>query len=481
MDREGIDSVRDARALRVVMVGITAASLGVIEGYALSNVAGALVYIADEFNLSIHQQEMVATVMAIGQIPGAIGGGVLANAIGRKKSMLLVTVGYAVFALLSGVSVSLPMLVAARLLLGVTIGVSVVVLPVYVAECAPARVRGSLLVAYQLGTVAGIIVGYVVAYFLAGSHSWRWMLGLAAAPAALITLMLLRMPDTARWYMLTGQLGRARQSLCLLEPEPEAEQELAAITRAFGEDSGRGLAAMMRRPYLRATIFVVGFGFFVQITGINAITFYSPRLFEAMGYQGNFALLVLPALVQVAALAATVAALVLVDRRGRRIILLSGIAIMVTANAVLIGVFVAGSDFGDALTAFGFLGVLLFTVGFNFGFGTVASVYAGECFPPRLRSIGSSTMLTCNLVASASVTAVFLTMLNSLGGAATFAVLGALAVAAFVFVYRYAPETKGRQLEDIRHFWETGGTWRPDLAPRPPAWSVPLAPQPGSD
>jgi len=481
MDREGIDSVRDARTLRVVMVGITAASLGVIEGYALSNVAGALGYIADDFNLSTRQQELVATAMAIGQIPGAIGGGVLANAIGRKKSMLLVTVGYAVFALLSGVSVSLPMLLAARLLLGVTIGVSVVVLPVYVAECAPARVRGSLLVAYQLGTVTGIIVGYVVAYFLAGSHSWRWMLGLAAAPAVLITLMLLRMPDTARWYMLTGQVGRARQSLCLLEPEPEAEQELTAITRAFGEDSGRALASMMRRPYLRATIFVVGFGFFVQITGINAITFYSPRLFAAMGYQGNFALLVLPALVQVAALAAAVVALVLVDRRGRRIILLSGIAIMVAANAVLIGVFVAGSGFGDTLTAFGFLGVLLFTVGFNFGFGTVASVYAGECFPPRLRSIGSSTMLTTNLVASASVTAVFLTMLNSLGGAATFAVLGALAVAAFVFVYRYAPETKGRQLEDIRHFWENGGTWRPDLAPGPPARSAPLAPQPGSD
>ncbi len=471
MDREGTDSVRDARALRVVMLGIITASLGVIEGYALSNVAGALLYITDEFNLSTHQQEMVATAMAIGQIPGAIGAGVLANAIGRKKSMLLATIGYAAFAVLSAVAASLPLLLVARLSLGVTIGISVAVVPVFVAECAPARVRGSLLVAYQLGTVLGITIGYVIAYFLAGSHSWRWMLGLAAAPAALITLMLLQMPDTARWYMLRGQVAKARQSLCLLEPEPEADQELTAIARGFGDASGRTLAEMLRRPYLRATIFVVGFGFFVQITGINAITFYSPRLFEAMGFHGNFALLVLPALVQVAALVAAIFSLVLVDRRGRRIILLSGIALMITANAVLIGVFVVGgSEFGETITIFGFVGVVLFTVGFNFGFGTVASVYAGECFPPRLRSIGSSTMLTSNLVASAIVTAVFLTILNSHGGAVTFAIVGALAAAAFAFVYRYAPETKGRQLEDIRHFWENGGTWRPEPTPEIPSY-----------
>lgn len=480
MDRGGIDTVSRARTLRVVIVGITAASFGVIEGYALSNVAGALLYITDEFNLGARQQEMVVAAMAIGQIPGAIGGGVLANAIGRKKSLLLVTIGYAAFAVLSAVSVSLPLLLAARLLLGVTIGVAVVVVPVFVAECAPARVRGSLLVAYQLGTVVGIIIGYMVAYLLAGSHSWRWMLGLAAAPAVLIALLLLRMPDTARWYMLMGQVAKARQSLCLLEPEPEAEQELTAIARAFGEQRGRSLAEMMRRPYVRATIFVVGFGFFVQITGINAITFYSPRLFEAMGLHGNFALLVLPALVQVAALVAAVVSLVLVDRSGRRVILLSGIAMMIAANTLLIGIFIVGSHFGDAITVVGFIGVLLFTVGFNFGFGTVASVYAGECFPPRLRSIGSSTMLTSNLVASAIVTAVFLTILNSLGGMTTFAVLGALAAAAFAFVYRYAPETKGRQLEDIRHFWENGGTWRPELRPtRGPSMPLPL--QPSSD
>jgi MFS family permease len=222
------------------------------------------------------------------------------------------------------------------------------------------------------------------------------------------------------------------------------------------------LREMLRPPYLRATLFVVTLGFFVQITGINAIVYYSPRLFEKMGFEGDFALLVLPALVQVAALAAMLVSLALIDRVGRRPILLSGITAMVAANALLIAVFAVGPKFGDALAAVKFGGVLLFTVGYTFGFGSLVWVYAGESLPARLRSMGSSAMLTSDLVANAIVAGVFLTMLTSLGGAATFAVFGVLALLSLAFVYRYAPETKGRQLEDIRHFWENGGRWPSD-------------------
>ncbi|OBF88741.1 MFS transporter [Mycobacterium sp. 852002-51152_SCH6134967] len=445
------------------LVAIAAASVGVIYGYDLSNIAGALLFITDEFGLTTRQQELVTTAIVIGQIAGAVGGGMLANAIGRKKSMVLVAVAYAAFALLSALSVSVPMLLVSRFLLGLTIGVSVVVVPVFVAESAPAKSRGSLLVAYQVATVVGIIIGYLAAYFLAGSGNWRWMLGLAAIPAVLVTLLLLWMPDTARWYMLKGRVDEARQTLRRVEASADVEAELAEISRALKEETGGAVREMLRRPYLRATVFVVVLGFFIQITGINAIVYYSPRLFEAMGFEGNFALLILPALIQVAALAAVFVSLMLVDRVGRRPILLGGIAMMVAANAVLIGVFVVGTEFGGALTTIGFLGVLLFTIGFTFGFGALVWVYAGESFPTRLRSMGSSAMLTSDLVANAIIAAFFLTMLNSLGGGGTFALFGAFALAALVFVYRFAPETKGRQLEEIRHFWENGGRW-PDEA-----------------
>jgi MFS transporter, SP family, galactose:H+ symporter len=455
-------------ARRGLLVGLTAASVGVIYGYDLSIIAGALLFITDQFGLTTSQQELLTTMVVIGQIFGALGGGVLANAIGRKKSMVLIVVGYAVFALLGATSVSMPMLLVARLLLGLTIGVSVVVVPVYVAESAPAAVRGSLLAAYQLATISGLILGYLVGYLLAGTHSWRLMLGLASVPATLLLPLLLRIPDTARWYLLRGRVADARQALLRVEPEaPEGyvEAELAEIGRALSEGSGsvKGtVSEMLRRPYLRATLFVITLGFLVQITGINAIIYYSPRIFAAMGFKGYFALLGLPALVQVAGLAAVCAALVLVDRLGRRPILLSGIAMMIAADVVLIAVFARGSS-----VIFGFAGVLLFIIGFSFGFGSMAWVYAGESFPSRLRSIGSSTMLTSNLVANAIVAAGFLTMLHSLSGAGAFAVFGAFAVIAFGVVYRFAPETKGRQLEEIRHFWENGGHWPAATDSRP--------------
>jgi sugar porter (SP) family MFS transporter len=397
----------------------------------------------------------------IGQIGGAFAGGVLANAIGRKRSVVLLLVAYAMFALLGALSVSLPMLLTARFLLGLTIGVSVVVVPVYVAESAPTAVRGSLLTVYQLTIVSGIIIGYLTGLLLASTHSWRWMLGLATVPAMLLLPLLIRMPDTARWYLLKGRVDDARRALLRVEPTAQVDEELAEIERALSSERSAGprggFSEMLRPPYLRATVFVIALGFLIQITGINAIIYYSPRIFAAMGFTGNFALLGLPALVQVAGLAAVFAALLLVDRLGRRPILLSGIAMMIAADIVLMIVFAQG--LGGAGLVFGFAGLLVFIFGYTMGFGSLGWVYASESFPSRLRSIGSSTMLTSNLVANAIVAATFLTMLHSLGGAGAFAVFGALTIVALAVVYRYAPETKGRQLEEIRHFWENGGRW----------------------
>ncbi len=230
--------------------------------------------------------------------------------------MLLVAACYAVFAIFSGAAVSVPMLLIGRFLLGLTIGVSVVVVPVFVAESAPAKVRGALLVLYQVATVVGIILGYLVAYALAGSENWRWMLGLAAVPAAAIFMLLLRLPDTARWYMLKGRRAEAESVLSSIEPDADVEAELDDIERALQEEHGGALDEMLNPPYRRATVFVIGLGFFIQITGINAIVYYSPRIFEAMGFEGNFSLLILPALVQVGALAAVIVSLTQVDRRG---------------------------------------------------------------------------------------------------------------------------------------------------------------------
>lgn len=446
-----------------VLVAVTAAAVGIIYGYDCSNIAGAMLFIADDLHLSEAQQQTATSAVAFGEILGAIVGGPLANAIGRKRSMALVAGAFALFSVLSAASVGYHSLVAARFLLGVTVGISVVVVPVFVAESAPTKVRGSMLVLYQVACVTGIITAYLVAWALAWTASWRTMLGLAAIPALLVLLAILRLPDTARWYMMRGDRERARTILSELDPDIDVDRELDEIDQALHDEGGsvwRNLRDMVRPPYHRATFFVVGLGFFVQITGINAIVYYSPRIFEAMGHTGYTAKLGLPALVQVAGLIAVFVSMSTIDRMGRRPILLIGIGIMIAANALLVVVFSAGGNkFDDVQTTLGFLGLVLFTVGFTFGFGSLVWVYAGETFPARLRSLGAGTMLTSDLVANAVVGMVFLTMLRVLGGSGAFMVFGTLAVAAFVFVWILAPETKGRNLEDIRHYWESGGKW----------------------
>jgi MFS family permease len=147
--------------------------------------------------------------------------------------MVLLAVSYAVFAVLGALSVSVPMLLLARLFLGLTVGVSVVVVPVFVAESAPAKVRGALLVAYQAATVVGIILGYLAAYALADSHNWRWMLGLAAVPALLVLALVIRLPDTANWYVLKGRLTEARRTLSAVEPAADVDAEIAEIRTAI--------------------------------------------------------------------------------------------------------------------------------------------------------------------------------------------------------------------------------------------------------
>src|SRR3954447_15849883 len=278
-------------------IAVAAATIGLIYGYDLGNISGALLFLTKHFDLTTKETEWVTSIVVAGSIAGALVASRLANAIGRKPTMGLVAVTYPVFALLSAVAGSLVWLDAARFCLGVTIGISVVTAPIFVAESSPAAIRGGLIVMYQVATVTGIVVAYFVDYALAGGGNWRLTLGLSAAPALLVLAVLVRLPDTARWYVMKGRREKARDTLRVTDPDADVDRELAEIEDDLRRERGGSLGEMLRRPYLRATLFVVGLGFLIQITGINAVVFYSPLIFKQMGFSGNAALLLLPGLV----------------------------------------------------------------------------------------------------------------------------------------------------------------------------------------
>ena len=448
------------------VVALSAATLGVIYGYDGSNIAGAQLFFAQDFGLDPDGAgvETIVTATVYGELVGALAGGFIINRFGRKPTIVAVAIGYVIFCLASAFAVSALMLGVSRALLGFTIGISLIAVPIFVAESVPARIRGATLVAYQVAAVVGIIIGYLVALALSGiseSINWRLMLGLAALPALLLIPALVRLPETARWLMLRGRVDEARQSLTRTDPDADIEAELAEISAGISGERGGRIREMLRKPYLRATVFVVGLGFFIQITGINATVAYGPKIFQAMGVSTNTQSILMSMLVQAIALIAVLASMSVVDRWGRRPILLTGISIMIVSQLAMVVTFATqqGDSFTTAQVVLGFIGLAGINIGFVFGFGALVWVYSSESFPARLRGYGSSAMLGSDLLANIIIAQFFLTVLNAIGGAWSFALFAILAGLAWIFVWRLAPETRGRELEEIQGYWENGGRW----------------------
>ena len=447
-----------------IAVAATAACLGIIYGYDNGIIGGAQDVFAEDLGLSTQQTEFVVAAIVYGEIIGAIAAGFLVNFWGRKKSMIILTAGYVVFGLLSAISVNMWMLAGSRVGLGLAIGISLIAVPVFVAESIPARVRGGTLVLYQVMGVCGIILGLLFSLALSGStwlDSWRIMLGLASVPALILLPVIIKLPETARWYVMKGRIAEARTSMALTDPDADADAEIQSIQAANDEERGGAIKEMLRKPYARATFFVVGLGFFIQITGINATVTYGPQIFKAMGVESATQQILMALLVQCFALVSVLVAMKYVDNWGRRPVLLTGIAIMIAAQLMLVVAFATqqGSTFETWQIVLGFAGLALINVGFVFGFGALVWVYSSESFPARLRTMGASAMLTSDLVANLIIAQFFLTVMATLGGAGSFGLFALLAVLAWVFVFKLAPETKGRNLDDIQEFWENGGKW----------------------
>src|SRR4051795_13468099 len=225
-------------------IAVAAATIGLIYGYDLGNISGALLFLTKHFDLTTKETEWVTSIVVAGSIAGALVASRLSNAIGRKPTMVLVAVTYALFALLSAAAGSLVWLHPARFCLGVTIGISVVTAPIFVAESSPAAIRGGLVVMYQVATVSGIVVAYFVDYALAGGGNWRIMLALSAVPSLAVLAVLARLPDTPRWYLMKGRRDQARETLRVTDPDADTERELDDIERDLRRERGGSLGEM---------------------------------------------------------------------------------------------------------------------------------------------------------------------------------------------------------------------------------------------
>ncbi|HEY7788969.1 MAG TPA: sugar porter family MFS transporter [Vicinamibacterales bacterium] len=437
----------------VYAAAVFAALGGLLFGYDTGVISGALLFIEQAFGLSVFHQELVVSVVLIGAAVAALGGGRLADGMGRRTTLLLTAGIFIAGALVCALAPSATVLVVGRVIVGVGIGLASTTVPIYISELAPAAARGWQVSLFQLAITVGILGAYLVDYAFAASRGWRWMLGLAVVPGVLLGIGMLLMPETPRWLARRGRRDEARHVLERIRGGADVADEFREIeaTLAVAEEHGRwsDLLSPAVRP---ALIIGVGLAFFQQVTGINTVIYYAPTIIRSAGIPSASGAILATAGIGVVNVIMTIVAMRLLDRVGRRPLLLVGTAGMAVMLGML-GWLFHGQFQGGNLALFAVAILMAYVAFFAIGLGPVFWLLISEIYPLTIRGAAEGTAAGVNWAFNFLVSVTFLSLIEVVGPSASFWVYGLLSVLAWIFCYAFVPETKGRTLEEIEASW----------------------------
>ncbi len=450
--------------------GVTAIG-GFLFGYDTAVINGANSYLKAHLNLNPSQEGLAGASAILGCIPGSMCAGFLSDRFGRRKLLFLCALLYAASGLLSAIPRTFDEFLAARFISGLGIGASSMICPVYIAEIAPGKWRGRLGTLFQLGIVAGILITLFVNKVIQGmgddawnsAVGWRWMLGMEVVPALIFIALLFAVPESPRWLAQKGRETEARVVLEKAGGPEHAALELAAIREAVSHEVG-GFGELLTGVFFKPLLFAVVLMAFSQFCGINAIMYYSTKIFEAAG-GGKNAAFTSSVWIGLVNLVFTFVAIGFVDKAGRRPLLLIGTAMQAIALG-LVGWMFHTQRGGLALLVC----VVLFIAAFAMAMGPIGWLFCSEIFPNKVRgramSVAAFTVwVSCYLVA---LTFPMLNDSAAIGPAKTFWIYAVVSFASFLFVLAWIPETKGRTLEQIETMWSrSAAANNPPPNPRP--------------
>jgi MFS transporter, SP family, arabinose:H+ symporter len=430
---------------------VAAALGGSLLGFDTAVIAGSIQSLTTTFDLSPATLGLTVSAALWGTVVGAIVAGPFGRRFGGRTSLLILAICYLVSALGCAVSQSWASLLVFRFIGGLGMGGSSVIAPVYIAEVSPSDWRGRLVGTFQINIIGGILLAYLSNYLIGlgafGELEWRWQLGIAAAPAALFLVMLLGIPPSARWLAMLGRLEEARAALRTLgSADPDAE--LSRISASLKEDSGPSPDRLLQWRYRRPILLAFVLALFNQLVGINAVLYYLNDIFAMAGFDRTSQNLQAVA-VGAVMLVATLVALSIIDRFGRRTLLLVG---SVGLAACLAGI--AAIFYMDRYEQF-LLALVIGYVGFfAFSQGAVIWVYLSEIFPSRVRAQGQSLGSSTHWVMNALISSAF-PILAAQSQAGPFLLFFVMVVAQFCVVLLFFPETRGVSLEEIQRRMDT--------------------------
>ncbi|MGC1462884.1 MAG: sugar porter family MFS transporter [Terracidiphilus sp.] len=430
-------------------VSLIAGLGGILYGYDMGIIAAALIFVRSAFNLSTQMQEIVVSVVLVGAMLGAIYGGAIADRIGRRNTLLWGGAIFILGSILAPLSPNVGTLIVARMLLGVAIGFTSVTAPVYVSELSPPQSRGRLIGLYQLALTVGIALSDLVGYWLAGQQAWRMMFGIGAIPAVIFLLMILTLPESPRWLFSKNRAAEAMRVLQSYTDEAGAQLLLDDIRGGLAAQVETRWSALWSPSVRRSLIIAVGFTILYPITGINTIIYYGPQIFTMAGITSNSNAIFATLLVAITNVLATVIALALVDRIGRKPLLYAGVGGMTASLFTLAAAFHFQTALAGSLGILATVCLMVYITCFAASIGTIAWILVAEVFPLRLRGRGAAAATLGAGISNFIVSLTFLSLLNTAGNALTFSIYGGCCILTLLFTWFIIPETKGRELESI--------------------------------
>ena len=423
---------------------------GLLFGYDTGVISGAILFIKKEFDLSPFLEGAVVSALLLGAMVGAALAGPLSDRLGRRRLILAAAVTFGVGALGAALAPEVGALIAARFVLGLAVGCAALVVPLYLSEIAPTEIRGAVGSLNQLAIVVGILVAFIVNAALASTEEWRIMLGAAVVPSVVLFVGMFFMPETPRYLVHAGEEDEAREVLDELSDEQPEEsiREIHEVEQQEGSASLRELAAPWLRP---ALIVAIGLAVLQQLIGINTIIYYAPTTLTNAGY-GDASAIYANLVIGVLNVAATIVAIRIVDRVGRKPMVLGGLVGMVTSLTVLgVGSLVLAEPNapGDPAAILTLVCLAAFIVSFAATWGPVVWVMLPEVLPLNVRGAAMGVAIFLHWGANFAVAQTFPLLLDGFGPGPVFLGYAVIGVLAFLFVQKFVTETKGRSLEEI--------------------------------
>ncbi|NMM49529.1 sugar porter family MFS transporter [Marinigracilibium pacificum] len=429
---------------KILLWSITVALGGFLFGFDTAVISGAEQAIQNVWNLDDFNHGLAIAIALYGTVIGALFGGIPSDKLGRKRTLIWVAALYLISALGSALATDQYLFMFFRFIGGIGVGTSSVVAPMYISEISPANKRGQLVALFQFNVVLGILIAYVSNYFLDGVsvNSWRWMLGVEAVPALFFLTMVIRVPRSPRWLIIKKHNEEeARKVLEIIAPE-SVDQAIMSIRQSAGSENASGIRKAFDGQYNFQFMLVFLFAFFNQFSGINAIIYYAPRIFNLTGASGSSALLS-TAGIGFMNLIFTLLGMYFIDRVGRKKLMYIGsFGLIVSLSLVAYSFYIE---------KFSLLPVYLFAYisFFAMSQGAVIWVFISEIFPNDIRAVGQSFGSFIHWILAAIIANTFPYFVSVFEASSIFLFFAFMMVLQLLYVWKMMPETKGRSLEEI--------------------------------